>query len=125
MDAGAIYQGWYSDMARTYAVGEISPEAAKLVRVTEESFFEGLKYCVAGNYLSDVSHAIQVHLESNGFGVIRDYVGHVVSWDGYTLEMVRDAAANGSRPAQNVTIHQEQIATLKPVPERRNTPPRP
>ena len=50
----------------------------------------------------------------------RDYVGH-----GYTLEMVRDAAANGSRPAQNVTIHQEQIATLKPVPERRNTPPRP
>ena len=55
----------------------------------------------------------------------RDYVGHVVSWDGYTLEMVRDAAANGSRPAQNVTIHQEQIATLKPVPERRNTPPRP
>ena len=42
------------------------------------------------------------------------YVGHVVSWDGYTLEMVRDAAANGSRPAQNVTIHQEQIATLKP-----------
>ena len=47
----------------------------------------------------------------------RDYVGHVVSWDGY--------AANGSRPAQNVTIHQEQIATLKPVPERRNTPPRP
>ncbi len=43
----------------------------------------------------------------------RDYVGHVVSWDGYTLEMVRDA------------IHQEQIATLKPVPERRNTPPRP
>lgn len=76
VDAGAIYQGWYSDMARTYAVGEISPEAAKLVRVTEESFFEGLKYCVAGNYLSDVSHAIQVHLESNGFGVIRDYVGH-------------------------------------------------
>ena len=55
----------------------------------------------------------------------RDYVGHVVSWDGYTLEMVRDAAANGSRPAQNVTIHQEQIATLNPVPERRNTPPRP
>ena len=55
----------------------------------------------------------------------RDYVGHVVSWDGYTLEMVRAAAANGSRPAQNVTIHQEQIATLKPVPERRNTPPRP
>ena len=56
---------------------------------------------------------------------ITDGIDHVVSWDGYTLEMVRDAAANGSRPAQNVTIHQEQIATLKPVPERRNTPPRP
>ena len=48
----------------------------------------------------------------------RDYVGHVVSWNGYTLELLRDPAANGSRPAQNVTIHQEQIATLKPVPER-------
>lgn len=55
----------------------------------------------------------------------RDYVGHVVSWDGYTLELMRDAAANGSRPAQNVTIHQEQIATLKPIPERPVTPPRP
>ena len=55
----------------------------------------------------------------------RDYVGHVVSWDGYTLELVRDAAANGSRPAQNVTIHQEQIATLKPIPEHPVTPPRP
>ncbi|MBT1175513.1 hypothetical protein JS530_08400 [Bifidobacterium sp. LC6] len=55
----------------------------------------------------------------------RDYVGHVTSWDGYTLEMVRDPAANGSRPAQNVTIHQEQIATLKPVPERPKHQPRP
>lgn len=55
----------------------------------------------------------------------RDYVGHVVSWNGYTLELLRDAAANGSRPQQNVTIHQEQIATLKPVPERPDNPVRP
>lgn len=55
----------------------------------------------------------------------RDYVGHVISWDGYTLELLRDAAANGSRPQQHVTIHQEQIATLKPVPERPSHFPRP
>jgi hypothetical protein len=63
--------------------------------------------------------------QNDGRMKFRDYVGHVVSWDGYTLELVRDAAANGSRPAQNVTIHQEQIATLKPVPERQGKPLRP
>ena len=53
----------------------------------------------------------------------RDYVGHVRSWDGRTLELMRDAAANGSRPAQNVAIEADTIATLKPVPERPNTRP--
>ena len=53
----------------------------------------------------------------------RDYVGHVTSWDGSTLEMVRDATANGSRPAQHVRIDADTIATLKPVPERHTTRP--
>lgn len=55
---------------------------------------------------------------SDGRTKFRDYVGHVRSWDGRTLELLRDAAANGSRPAQNVSIEAHTIATLKPVPER-------
>lgn len=55
----------------------------------------------------------------------RDYVGHVISWDGSTLELSRDAAANGSRPAQRVSIAADSIATLKPVPERPVVQPRP
>ncbi len=111
VDAGAVYAGWYSDMARTYAVGKISPEAEKLVRVTEESFFEGLKYCVAGNYLSDVSHAIQVHLESNGFGVIRDYVGH-----GLGREMhEQPAVPNYGRPGRGPKLVKGMVLAIEPM----------
>ncbi len=76
VDLGTIYKDYYSDAARTYPVGQIDPESAKLIRVAEESFFEGLRYCREGNRLGDVSHAIQEYVESNGFSVIRDYTGH-------------------------------------------------
>ena len=78
VDLGTIYKGFYSDAARTYPVGNISEEDAKLIRVTEQSFFEGLKFCRAGNRLGDVSHAIQTYAESFGFSVVRDFVGHGV-----------------------------------------------
>ncbi len=111
VDAGAIYEGWYSDMARTFAVGSISPEAEKLVRVTEESFFEGLKYCVAGNYLSDVSHAIQMHCESNGFGVIRDYVGH-----GLGREMhEQPAVPNYGRSGRGPKLKKGMVIAIEPM----------
>ena len=111
VDAGAIYQGWYSDMARTYPVGEISEEAARLMRVTEESFFEGLRYCVAGNYLSDVSHAIQSHLESNGFGVIRDYVGH-----GLGREMhEQPPVPNYGRPGRGPKLQKGMVLAIEPM----------
>lgn len=76
VDVGTIYQGYYSDAARTYPVGAIDSEAARLILVTRESFYEGLKYCRAGNRLSDVSHAIQKRVEADGFSVVRDFVGH-------------------------------------------------
>ena len=78
VDLGTIYKDYYSDAARTYPVGKISEENAKLIRVTEESFFEGLKFCRKGYRLGDVSNAIQNHIEAAGFSVIRDYVGHGV-----------------------------------------------
>ena len=76
LDAGVIYKGYHSDAARTHAVGEISKEAQKLIDVTRESFFEGIKYAKAGNHLYDISKAIQNYVESNGFSVVRDLVGH-------------------------------------------------
>lgn len=76
VDVGTIYKGYYSDAARTYPVGKIEDKAQKLIDVTRESFFEGLKYCYEGNRLSEVSRAIQEHVENKGFSVVRDFVGH-------------------------------------------------
>lgn len=76
LDAGVIYKGFHSDAARTYGVGKISPEAEKLIEVTRQSFFEGIKYAKAGNHLNDISSAIQAYAESFGFSVVRDLVGH-------------------------------------------------
>ena len=76
IDIGVIYGGYYGDAARSYGIGKISDEKKKLLRVTEESFFKGIEYALAGNRLSDISHRIQKHVESNGFSVVRDFVGH-------------------------------------------------
>ncbi|MCR5792273.1 MAG: type I methionyl aminopeptidase [Lachnospiraceae bacterium] len=78
LDAGVIYKGYHSDAARTYAVGKIDANAQKLIDVTKQSFFEGIKYAKAGNHLYDISKAIQKHVESNGFSIVRDLVGHGV-----------------------------------------------
>ncbi len=76
IDAGLIYQGYHSDAARTYAVGEVSPEAQLLMRVTRECFFEGLKMARAGNHLNDISKAIGAHAARYRLGIVRDLVGH-------------------------------------------------
>ena len=76
VDVGCTYKGYISDAARTYAVGEISKEAKRLITVTEECFFEGLKFCKIGFRVSDISNAIQTHAEKAGFSVVRDFVGH-------------------------------------------------
>lgn len=76
LDAGLIYEGYHSDAARTYGVGEISPEAQKLMDVTKQSFFEGIKFAKAGHHLHEISAAIGAYAESFGYGVVRDLVGH-------------------------------------------------
>lgn len=76
LDAGLIYQGYHSDAARTHAVGKISEEKAKLIEVTRQSFFEGIKYAKAGNHLFDISNAIDAYVKQFGYGVVRDLVGH-------------------------------------------------
>lgn len=76
LDAGVIYKGYHSDAARTYGVGKVSDEAQKLMDVTKQSFFEGIKMAKDGNHLHDISNAIADYCESFGYGVVRDLVGH-------------------------------------------------
>lgn len=76
LDAGVIYKGYHSDAARTHGIGEIGKEAQKLIDVTRESFFEGIKYAKEGNHLFDISTAIGKYAESFGYGVVRDLCGH-------------------------------------------------
>lgn len=76
IDMGAVKDGYHSDAARTYAVGKISDEAQRLIDVTKQSFFEGIKYAVHGAKLGDVSAAIQEYVEARGYSVVRDLVGH-------------------------------------------------
>ena len=78
IDVGAYYQGFHGDCAATYPCGAISAEAQKLIDVTKESFFEGIRFATRGHRVSDISHAIQKHVESNGFSVVRSFVGHGV-----------------------------------------------
>lgn len=76
IDVGAYINGYHGDAARTFAVGKISDEAKRLIEVTKQSFFEGIKHAVHGAKLGDVSYAIQEYVESNGYSVVRDLVGH-------------------------------------------------
>ena len=76
VDVGACIEGYHGDAARTFAVGEISPEAKKLIDVTEQSFFAGIEFAKPGFRLGDVSANIQKVVEENGFSVVRDFIGH-------------------------------------------------
>ena len=78
IDIGAYYKGYHGDSAKTHGVGLISEENRKLIEVTKESFYEGLKFAKVGYRLSDISHTIQAHTEKNGFSVVRSLVGHGV-----------------------------------------------
>ena len=76
LDAGLIYKGYHSDAARTHGVGQISQAARKLIDVTTQSFFEGIKMAKAGNHLHDISNAIDAFIKPYGYGIVTDLVGH-------------------------------------------------
>lgn len=81
IDIGAKYNGYHSDSAWTYPVGKIDEETVRLLDVTEESLYIGLKEAKPGERLSNISHAIQTYVESNGFSIVREYVGHGIGQD--------------------------------------------
>ena len=76
IDCGAFYDGFHGDAARTFPVGNISVYAQKLIDITRESFFQGIKFAKEGNKLTDISYGIQSYVEAAGFSVVRDFVGH-------------------------------------------------
>lgn len=111
VDLGTIYKDYYSDAARTYAVGNISEEARRLITVTEESFFAGLKFCRPGYRLSDVSHAIQHNAEAAGFSVVRDFVGH-----GIGRHMHEDPQIpNFGRPGRGPKLLPGMVLAIEPM----------
>jgi methionyl aminopeptidase len=81
IDIGAKYNGYHGDSAWTYAIGQIDEESERLMDVTEESLYKGLEEAKPGERLSNISHAIQTYAESNGFSIVREYVGHGVGQD--------------------------------------------
>lgn len=78
VDVGAFLDGFHGDCAATYACGQISEQAQTLIQVTQQSFWEGIKMARPGSRVSDISHAVQQYVQSNGFSVVRDFVGHGV-----------------------------------------------
>ena len=81
VDVGAFYKGFHGDAARTFAVGKVSEEAEKLIRVTRDSFFAGIEKLQVGNRLGDVGHAIDSLVVANGFSTVKRYIGHGVGHD--------------------------------------------
>lgn len=102
VDIGACYKGYHGDSARTHPVGNVSPEKLRLIEVTKQSFFEGVKYAKPNNRLSDISHAIQKYVEENGYGVVRDFTGHGVGRKLHEDPSIPNYGAEGMGPLLRV-----------------------
>ena len=111
VDCGLVLDGWQADSAFTKGMGQISPECAQLIEVTERSFFEGARQAVDGNRLGDIGHAVQQLAESYNYGVIRDLTGH-----GIGREMHEDPAVpNYGTPGHGVRLRRGMTIAIEPM----------
>lgn len=111
VDIGVYYNGYHSDAARTYGVGEISKDMQKLIDVTKQSFYEGLKFAKHGHHLGEVSSAIQKHIEKNDFSVVRDLVGH-----GIGKELHEDPQVpNFKTPGRGPKLKKGMVLAIEPM----------
>lgn len=111
IDCGACLDGFHGDAARTFPVGNVSEDASKLIKVTEQSFFEGIKFAQIGNRLTDISHAIQDHIEANGFSVVKDFVGHGIGRDLHEDPEV----PNFGRPGRGPVLTKGMVLAIEPM----------
>ena len=111
VDVGARYRGYNGDSARTFTVGKVSDEALKLISVTEQSFYEALKVARVGNRIGDIGHAVESFVISNGFSVVRDFVGHGVGKDLHEDPEIPNfgRAGRGSRLYAGMTLAVEPM----------------
>jgi len=98
LDFGVVYSGFYGDAAITVAVGQVSESAARLIKVTEESLYRAIEFADTSHRLSDVSHAVQAHVEARGFSVVRDFVGHGIGKDLHEGPQIPNFGAPGKGP---------------------------
>ena len=111
VDIGVVLDGWVADGARTFPVGDISPVAAKLLEVTEESLFRAVEQVVAGNRLGDVSHAVQSHVEANGFSVVRSLVGHGIGRAMHEEPQI----PNYGPPGKGILLEEGMVLAIEPM----------
>jgi methionyl aminopeptidase len=111
LDLGAVVCGFYGDSAVTVPVGTASGEARRLIQVTEESLYRGIAQAVVGNRLSDVSHAVQTHVEQAGFAVVTEFVGHGIGRQLHEEPQV----PNYGRPGQGPRLQVGMVLAIEPM----------
>ncbi|MBD1832199.1 type I methionyl aminopeptidase [Trichocoleus sp. FACHB-90] len=112
VDTGAYFQGYHGDSCITIAVGEVTPEAAKLIRVAEEALYKGIEQVKAGNYLLDLAGAIQDHVVANGFSIVEDFTGHGV---GRNLHEEPSVFNFRTREMPNVKLRAGMTLAIEPI----------
>ncbi|MBR6569128.1 MAG: type I methionyl aminopeptidase [Clostridia bacterium] len=111
IDCGLILDGWQADSAFTMGIGAITPENQKLIDVTEESFFKGIRKAVAGNHLGDIGYAVQSYAESFGYGVVRDLTGHGIGRNMHEEPSV----PNFGRPGHGTRLRAGMTLAIEPM----------
>ena len=112
VDTGAYQQGYHGDSCITIAVGEVTPEAAKLIRVAEEALYKGIEQVKAGNYLLDIAGAIEDHVKANGYSVVEDFTGHGV---GRNLHEEPSVFNFRTRQMPNVKLRAGMTLAIEPI----------
>lgn len=111
IDCGAFVDGFHGDAARTFPVGKVSENAERLIQVTRDCFFEGIKFAQIGNRLTDISHAIQKYVEANGFSIVKTFVGHGIGRDLHEDPEV----PNFGRPGKGPMLTKGMALAIEPM----------
>ena len=111
VDIGVVLDGWVADAARTFPVGDVSPVAAKLLDVTREALMHAVEQCRTGKTLGDVGHAVQEHVEGNGFSVVRSLVGHGIGRSMHEEPQIPNYGA----PGKGTPLEEGMVLAVEPM----------
>ena len=112
LDFGVVYQGYYGDAALSFVLSRpVPPEVQKILRVTEEALYKGIEQVKIGNHISDISHAVQSHVEKQGFSVVRDFVGHGIGRNLHEDPQI----PNYGPPGKGVRIEEGMVLAIEPM----------